>query len=293
MSIVEHLGGYTVSLSEFRARSAQRNEDYFKNPENYYVHPFKILGDLYYVGDARCCIHLLDTHDGLILFDSGMQHTVHLLIQAIWELGYNPKDVKYIIHSHGHYDHFGAANSFRNLYGCENYMSRVDCDSLRENPERSLLSYSPCPWALLPSIQKEIEDHEVIKLGDKEIECVLVPSHTPGTMAFFFDIEEDGKTYKVGYYGGVGFLSIYKDYLDEYNLPYSLQDEFFKSIDKVYDRKVDIVLGNHPSQNSTLEKMKLLLENPDKPNPFIDPNEWKYFLDVIREKLRTFIDSGF
>ena len=293
MGIREHLSGYDVPLQEFRARSAKKNEDYFCNPAKYYVKPFQILGDLYYVGDARCCVHLLDTHDGLILFDSGMQHTVHLLVQAIWELGFNPKDVRCIIHSHGHYDHFGAANDFKALYGCKNYLSAADAVSLRKNPERALLAYNPNPWANIFTPDEELQDGDHIRIGDKDIRCVLVPSHTPGTMAFFFDLQDCGKTYHVGYYGGVGFLSIYKDFLEQYHLPYTLQDEYLSSIEKVYEEEVDIVLGNHPSQNSTLEKRQLLLDKPEGPNPFIDPYEWKDFLDVIRKELKVFIQKGY
>lgn len=292
MGIRQALAGYTVPLKDFRARSAERNRDYFLHPSRYYVKPFRIADDLYYVGDARCCVHLLDTHDGLILFDSGISHTVHLLIQSIWELGYDPKDVKIILHSHAHYDHFGAANDFSDLYGTKNYLSRAEAESIRENPDRTLLSYSPCPWARMFEIDHEIEDGEVIRLGDKQVRCVTVPSHTPGTLAFFFDVKDRGKIRHAGYFGGIGFLSVYREYLREYGLPEDSQQIFLESLKKVRNEKVDIVLGNHPSQNSTLEKMNLLAENPGK-NPFDDPAEWTDFIDYTAEALKRFMDAGF
>ena len=293
MSIKEHLGAYHVSLQDMLTAYVKKNEHYFRYPAKYNVKPFRIIGDLYYVGDARVCVHLLDTHDGLILFDSGFHHTIHLLVQAIWEAGFDPKDIQYIIHSHGHYDHFGATNDFKELYGCKTFLSAADAELLRENPARSLMEYCPHPWAenIVPDV--EINDGDIIRLGDQEIRCVLVPSHTSGTMAFFFNVKEGDTVYRVGYYGGVGFLSVYKEYLEKYNLPLSLQDDFFRSLDKVYDEQVDVVLGNHPSQNSTLEKRKKMLENPDGPNPFICSTEWQTFLDTIRGQFQDFVDAGY
>lgn len=293
MGIREHLEGYRMSLADFRIRSATVNEDYFKHPSTYYVKPFRIADDLFYVGDRRCCVHLLVTHDGLILFDSGMQHTVHLLIQAIWEAGFNPADIKYIVHSHGHYDHFGASNDMRILFGCKTMMSKVDAESLRCNPSRSLLSYNPNPWASIPSTDIELDDGDIIQLGDTCIRCVLVPSHTPGTLAFFFPVTENGNTYRVGYYGGIGFLSVYREFLEEYRLPLSLRQDFLHSLDKVSREEVDIVLGNHPSQNNTLEKMVLLAERGRANNPFIDSSEWGFFISVVKERLHEFIGQGY
>lgn len=293
MSIKDHLGAYAVSYQDMMADYHKRNEDFFRHPSKYYMKPFRILGDLWYVGDRRVCVHLLDTHDGLILFDSGFPHTVHMLIEAIWEAGFDPHDIRYIIHSHGHYDHFGAANDFRELFGCKILLSAADADMLRKNPATSLLHHAPCPAAENPVPDAELSDGDVIRLGNAEIRCVLVPSHTPGTMAFFFNVTEGDKTYRVGYYGGVGFLSVYREFLAEYDQPLSLRDEFFSSLDKVYAEEVDVVLGNHPSQNKTLEKREKMLAEPNGPNPFICPTEWRDFLDTIKEQLCIFIEAGY
>lgn len=293
MSIKEHLSAYKTTLSQMLANYVERNKDYFTYPVKYYVKPFKIFGDLYYVGDARCCIHLLDTHDGLIIFDSGMPHTIHLLIEAIWELGFDPRDIKYIIHSHGHYDHFGATNDFKELFGCKDYLSAIDAALIKEKPERTLLKYSANPYARTIVSDYEFNDGDHIKLGKYDIRCVIVPSHTPGTTAFFFDLQEGSEIHHVGYFGGVGFLSVYKEFLNQYDLPLSQQDDFFKSLKKVYNEEVDLVLGNHPSQNATLEKRKKMIEHPEDGNPFISKTEWKEFLDSIEEQFKAFVDAGF
>ena len=109
---------YKKSYQEIEKLQQTKNLDYYRHPARYYVKPFKIVENLYYIGDQKVCSHLIDTGDGLIVFDSGFQHSIHLMVQAIWELGFDPADIKYLIHSHEHFDHIGAANEFKDLYGC-------------------------------------------------------------------------------------------------------------------------------------------------------------------------------
>ena len=98
------------------------------------------------------------------------------------------------------------------------------------------------------------------------------------------------KKYKIGYFGGTGFLTLYKDYLIKYGIDLSLRYEFIKTIEKLRKIKVDIMLGNHPSHNFTLEKRSKMLDKPEK-NPFIDPNEWNEYLDQLDEQYRAFLEK--
>ena len=84
------------------------------------------FGNLYYVGDKKVCMHLVDTGDGLILFDTGFSHHYHGLLHSIKTLGFSPADIKIVIHSHGHCDHFGGGDRLRRDYGVTIYMSEVD-----------------------------------------------------------------------------------------------------------------------------------------------------------------------
>ena len=92
---------------------------YWINQESRYVKPFRMYGNLYYVGDDWVCAHLVDTGDGLLLFDAGNcgGGATAMLVQAIWEAGFNPTDVKWLVLSHGHVDHIGAVNFFRRMFG--------------------------------------------------------------------------------------------------------------------------------------------------------------------------------
>ena len=145
-----HAGGIRMSLGVNLGKNKPFEEvegnflkglaDYYRHPDRYYLEPFRIAGNLYYVGDKKVCSHLLATEEGLILFDSGYQHAAHQLFFSIQRLGFSPGDVRLVIHSHGHFDHFGAGDAFRGLCGSTLCLSRADAERLRVNPRAALWS---------------------------------------------------------------------------------------------------------------------------------------------------------
>lgn len=281
-----------LPYAEIRKGFLKGHEAYYADPWGHYLEPFRIFGNLYYVGDKKVCSHLIDTGDGLILFDTGYQHTAHMQLHAIRALGFDPADIKIIIHSHGHFDHFGAGDAMRHMYGCKIYMSRVDTQMLREKPERALMKDSPCPQANICWPDVELEDGDTVTLGSTTVRCVLAPGHTLGTMAFFFDVTGGEKSLHVGYLGGAGFLTVYKEFCREYDLPMDLPQRMGDTIKKLWPEKVDIVIGNHPGQNSTLEKRAWMLAHPGE-NPFIDPEGWHIFLENQEQRRLDFIEKGY
>ncbi|MBR4305921.1 MAG: MBL fold metallo-hydrolase, partial [Ruminiclostridium sp.] len=167
-------------LKTFRerySRYSEYNKAFYANPSTQRIDPFKIADGLYYVGDKKVCIHLIDTGDGLILIDSGYLGATHLLVDSIWRAGFDPKDVKWIIHSHGHSDHFGASEEFRIMYGTKLAISRVDAEIMKKNPEK-FVNNTYYPFAKTPEFDYEIEDGEIFELGNVKIKCVLSPGHT-------------------------------------------------------------------------------------------------------------------
>ena len=282
---------YKQSFEEIEKMQQTKNLDYYAHPAKYYVKPFRIAGNVYYIGDSKVCSHLIDTGDGLIVFDSGFQHSIHLMVQAIWELGFNPADIKYLIHSHEHFDHIGAANDFKELYGCKLVISKAGAEIMRNRPDLVYMQANPNPYASLFTPDLELEDGQVLTLGNTSIRCVLTPGHSPGVMSFFFDTVDNGTTYHVGYFGGAGYNTLYKKKLEQDGLPLSMRQTFLDSLQKVREEPVDIVLGNHPRQNETLQKREKMLAHPGT-NPFIDPQEWKRFIDELSTNFRKFMEEG-
>lgn len=267
-------------------------EPFYRDPGSFQIDPFRIFGNLWYVGDRKVCMHLIDTGDGLILFDTGYRNAFPYLLESIRKAGFDPADIKYIIHSHGHFDHFGGSIDLRHMYHPTIMMSKVDTELLREKPERALVELGPMRYDEICWPDVELEDGQIISLGNTNILCKLAPGHTWGTMAFFFDAVDGNEKKRVGYWGGIGFLTIYRDYCRDMALAENKSEAMLKTIQKLRKEHVDITIGNHPAQNCTIEKREWMLSNPGT-NPFLNPNSWNVFLDTVEDKCIEFIEKGF
>ena len=272
---------YTEWIQQRSANYHQAHQAFYAEPSIEYIAPFRIADDLYYVGDRLVCVHLIRTEEGLILIDAGYFCTKHLILASIIRLGFDPADVRWILLTHAHSDHYGAANEFRNLYGTKVAISAVDAKSMREKPFRATGSFAGIPQNL-PVIDRELEDGEVFSFGGKEIRCILTPGHTLGTMSFFFDVTDNGNTYLAGLYGGAGVAALRLPYALHYQLPLNMAQRMVDSLDRVKDMPVTVHLGNHPYNSHTLEKREKQLKEGG--NPFVDAETWKEFVEDIRQK---------
>ena len=263
---------------------------YWKNQEARYVHPFRIFGNVWYVGDDWVCVHLIDTGDGLLLIDCGNTGATAMLVNAIWEAGFNPADVKWLVLSHGHLDHIGGAAFFRNMFGTKIYLGAPDAKMYREHPELSFIQDAGNVSEALVMPDVEINDGDVIRFGNTDVRFYLSPGHTMGVISCFFDAHEGEKTVRCGYYGGFGFNTLQKDYLIEIGDPeYKTRQIYLDSLARAREQKVDLFLGNHCINNDTLGRRKKQLENPDGPNPFLDDTLWARYLDQKRDDLLRFM----
>ena len=236
--------------------------------------PFRIAGNLYFVGTRAKSCHVLSTSRGLIMIDSGGIDTVDAILGSLDTLGFSPKDVKIILLSHGHPDHAGGAKRLREVTGAEVYLAEEDLKYVSE----SQLGFRFVPDHFL-------FDGDEISLGDTTVTCLFTPGHTEGTFSFFFDLVENGMTYRAGMFGGSGVNQLKKSYLNrpDRRVSYLMRGAFFKTLDRLEEEHVDIMIGNHTWQNNQDEKYKKMFSSPE--NPFIDPTEWMKYLARAREAL--------
>ncbi len=259
---------------------------FYQKPSVARIAPFKIADRLYYVGDKNVCIHLIDTGAGLVLLDSGFLGAEHLLIDSIWRAGFDPADVRWIIHSHGHSDHFGASSEFKNMFGTKLAISRVDAERLKCIGEAAV-SKIDYPYAQVPAFDRELEDGEVWEIGAVKFRFVLTPGHTAGVLSIFFEVTHEGKTYLAGMYGGAGVNAIKLQNIAAGKNEPGAPQKMLDSIEKIWDEPVVVHLGNHPYNNHTLEKRQEQLLHGG--NPFIAPESWHTFLTELREKVYKII----
>ena len=125
------------------ARLEGRGELQKRYPDDFYVRPFQIAGNVYYIGNKAVCSHLIDTGEGLIVIDTSYPELDHLLITSIWEAGFDPKDIRIVLHTHLHYDHFGATNTLTKIYGAKAYVGRDEWESVQRKPELAVIPQDP------------------------------------------------------------------------------------------------------------------------------------------------------
>ncbi len=227
------------------------------------MEPFKIIGNVYFVGTFQASCHLIDTGEGLILIDPGYSNTLYLVVRSIYELGFNPKDIKYIINTHWHWDHTEATAAMVDLSGAKTLIGRYD----EEKAKRYFI----------PDVL--IGDGDTLSLGNITISFLETPGHTKGTISFFFDTEENGKTYRVGMFGGAGANTMAQGHFD-YD---GCREDYRNSLHRLQKEKVDVFIGNHVWNNDTAVKGELLLKTGQ--NKFIDGNIWHEFIDFCEKRL--------
>ena len=266
-------------------------EEILCHPWKYQADPFCIADNLYYVGNRDVSVHLVDTGDGLILIDTGYPQTVYLLLQSIWELGFDPRKIRYLILTHAHYDHIGGVRPLVELFGCETFLGKEDATLL--TTESYLTWHSEFGMAYNEYFEPThlLEDGEVIRLGNTEITAVHSPGHTPGTYSFFLYVEEKGRRYRAGMHGGIGLNTLQREYLEKYHLGNRWREWYGESLSRLERESVDILLGNHPGQNRTFEKYAARQAAPGCPNPFVDPDEWRRFLENTRRHYQALLQA--
>lgn len=235
-------------LSEMKS-TEERISYMLRNPWMIQHEPFEIVKDVYFVGTSWVSMFLINTEEGLILIDCAMQETLYQLIDSIYKLGFKPENIKKLLVTHGHFDHCGAARAIQELSGCEIWMPKDDAFFFDER--RDLINFE---WTVPEFEITNYYDYDnPIKLGSFEIEAVHTPGHTPGTTSLFFDSELNGQKVHCAIYGGLGSGVLQTDLLIKTRQPFSLRDDYCKSIDMVLDRDIDVVIpshaGHYPGKN--------------------------------------------
>ncbi|MDH7602426.1 MAG: MBL fold metallo-hydrolase [Armatimonadota bacterium] len=260
-----------------------------KKPWKFAVQPFRIVNRLYYVGNASVSSYLIDSGDGLILLDTGYPQTLYLLLESIRRLGFDPDDIKLVIHSHGHYDHIGGTRAIKELTGARAAMGEPDARMIVESPELTWAPEYGLEFYEAFETELPLTDGQVIEMGHVTVRCVHTPGHTDGCFSFFFDILWDDHVLTVGTFGGPGLNTLTDEYLARYGLPQTRRIQYLNSLERLRKERVDVFIGVHPDQNRTFRKLQRWA---GLSNPFVDPAEWQRFLDLLERAARRLFSKS-
>jgi len=254
----------------------------------YLQEPFQMAPKVYYVGTTYVGSYLIETTGGLILIDQLFAESVYMLFESIRKLGFDPKDIKLLLLSHGHFDHCGGTRLVKEYTKAPVYMAEEDDRMKQEHTEWVHFGYQN--WIDF-AVDAHYRDDKPIKLGDITIQTIHTPGHTPGTTSFFFETKDQkGKSYRCGLHGGIGLNTLVPSYYAEQPLwPKDMPEKFKASLERLLLEKVDIPLPSHPNQISILDKAGAYNEDN---NPFVNPAAWTQLLNDRMKMVMDLMSSS-
>ena len=176
------------------------------------VRSFPIVPDrLYYVGDNEVALYLLRADDGtLILLDAGWPAAGYQYWRNIAALGFDPGSIRWLLLSHGHFDHYGTAAELADMVARQGgrltvYMSREDVHGLAAYgyPEiDGILKDRPAA----DLVSRHYRDGDWLEFEGVRIQALLTPGHTDGTVSFRIEltVPDNGEILTFAYAGGYG-----------------------------------------------------------------------------------------
>lgn len=206
------------------------------------IAPVQLADHTWYLGTAGLSALLLETNDGALLLDGGMPQAADMLLANLRKIGVQPRDLRYIAHSHAHADHAGPLAAVQRATGA------------------TLLSNAESAWLLarggsddihfgdkiqFPPVQADrlLHDGENLSIGGMTLTVHFVPGHTPGSMAWTWTDTRNGKSVRIAYVDSLSAPGY--SLIGNRRLP-RLVDDYRRSFDVVRALPCDVLIAPHP-----------------------------------------------
>ncbi len=249
---------------------AERLEKERDNVALQQVPAFKAFDNVSYVGVGWVGAWLVSTNQGLILLDAVEDRYVDHLLNGVRLLGFDPKDIKYVVVTQAHADHYGGAAKIQEMYGARVAMGDADWAAIAETtaPGRPVR-------VLPPKRDVVLKDGDTIKLGSTSLKFHATPGHTPGTTSVDFTVFDRGQPHRAFLLGGGAPAQ---------GVPAA--EQFLASLDRVEKLQagVDVRLVNHPWMDPQFwdKADRITRRGPSDPHPMIDPDTFRNWIQDLK-----------
>jgi len=237
--------------------------------------PFRIAGNLYYVGSQDLASYLIVTPQGLILINSSLEASVPLIQKSVETLGFKFSDIKILLISHAHYDHCAGSEEIIKRTGAKYYVMDADV-SVVESGGKTDFQYGSDPSMLYPAahVDRILRDGDTVRLGSSTLTAHLTPGHTRGTTTWTMDVKEGSRILHAVI---VGSPNVNAGYKLVGNLAYpQIAADYKRGFATLEGLPCDIFLGAHGAYFGLTEKYPRWKAG-DK-NAFIDPAGYKAYI---------------
>jgi metallo-beta-lactamase class B len=159
--------------------------------------PFRIVGNVYYVGTYDLACYLIVTPEGNILINTGLATSATMIKENIETLGFKFSDTKILLTTQAHYDHVAAMALIKRLTGAKMMVDDKDAGVLTDGGAsdyefgKNGSSYEPV------TVDRQLKNSDTIALGNMRLVMLHHPGHTKGSCSFLFDARDEHKIYKV------------------------------------------------------------------------------------------------
>lgn len=239
--------------------------------------PGQAFDNLYFLGLERVSAWAIKTSAGVILIDAlnNAKDAEETIVPNMRKLGLDPAQIKYLIITHGHGDHYGGGQYIADHFHPRVIASEADW-KVMEGPNPFGNTFPTPP----PKRDMVIGDGHKLTLGDTTITLYVTPGHTPGTISIIMPVKDKGQPHVAALWGGTAFNFTPADATFR---TYAASAARFAGI--AAQAKADVFLSNHGFVDDTPTKLPAVAtRKPGAPNPFVvGPQAVKNFLTVVGE----------
>ncbi len=258
---------------------AQVNPDWTTNHV-----PFRVIGNVYYVGSKDLASYLIVTPQGLILINSNLPSSVPLIRKNVEAVGFHFKDVKILLISHGHWDHAAGSADIKRLTGAKYMVMDADVPVV-ESGGKDDFQYGAEAGSHFPAtkVDRVLHDGDEVKLGGVVLVAHKTAGHTKGCTTWTMKVREDSKSYNVVIVGSPNVNTGYK-LVGNAAYPTIAQD-YELTFRTLKSLPCDVFLGAHGSYFGMEAKFARM--KPGGVNPFVDPEGYRSYVAEREQAFRT------
>ena len=161
--------------------------------------PFRVLGNIYFVGAKGLAAYLITTSEGHILHDTGTVEMHDVIRSNVETLGFKMEDIKFMLHSHAHVDHMQGHAAMKRATGAQIVALGGDAVAIETGQDNSALGDEG--WEPV-EVDRVVDDGDTVTLGGTTLRAVWTGGHTQGATMWMTTVEEGGQTYNVAFRGG-------------------------------------------------------------------------------------------
>jgi metallo-beta-lactamase class B len=243
--------------------------------------PFKVIGNIYWVGLTDHGAYLITTPQGHILVDTTIDKTVPDVRDSIQQLGFQLNDVKYIVGLHAHSDHMGGVARMKEITGAQFVVMDQDAAVMADGGRSDFREDGKEQFKPVKA-DRVVHDGDKLTLGGTTLVAHLTAGHTRGCTTWTTTVEDAGKKLNVVFVCGVDVSGDRSPLVNNAKYP-TVAKDFENSFRVLRGLPEDVWLYTR-APNIKLEEKRQRLEKGEKPNPFIDQAGYKEYIDA-REKL--------